>query len=179
MVIGVAAIVISAIFFLVPFLFSFVIASIDRTPGEPAAVHLASALRPARQPRRGLGSTRLSDGHRLHQQHNSHCGQRRRPGHLQRDGRLHLAAPSQPAEPGGQHPGAGRPDRATRHRSHHLGPADAGPVQNHARSDPDRDRLRTAVLHLAVPRLHRRRCHGSWTRPPWSTGPDPSRSSSG
>ncbi len=95
------------------------------------------------------------------------------------DGRLRLAAPSQSAQPGDQHPDPGRPDRAARHRAHHLGAAGSGSVQDHARSDPDRDRLRTSVLHPAVPRLHRRRCRGSWTRPPWSTGPDRSRSSSG
>ena len=39
------------------------------------------------------------------------------------DGRLRLAAPCQPAQPGDQHPGAGRPDRAARRRAHHLGPA--------------------------------------------------------
>ena len=47
------AIVGSAIFFLVPFAFIFLIASIDRDAGEPAAVLLAAALRPAGQPRAG------------------------------------------------------------------------------------------------------------------------------
>ena len=38
------------------------------------------------------------------------------------DGRLRLAASSQSAQPGDQYLGAGRPDRAARDRSHHLGP---------------------------------------------------------
>ena len=147
--------------------------------GEPAGVLLAVELRPVRQPGAGVRGPGLPDDHRLHQQRDPHRGQRRRDGHLQRHGRLRLAAPSQSAQPADQRPDPGRPDRAARHRAHHLGPAGPRPVQDHARPDPDRDRLRASVLHPVVPRLHVDGAHGSSTRPPWWTEPDPSRSSSG
>ena len=71
------------------------------------------------------------------------------------------------------------PDRATRRRSHHLGAAEGRPVQDHARSDPDRDRLRAAVLHPAIPSLHGHGAAGTRTRPPSWTEPSRCRSSSG
>ena len=124
-VIGIAAIVVSAIFFVVPFVFILLIAS-KPSPRRPARVLLAVELRPVRQPGAGVRRPRLPDGHRLHQQRDPHRGQRRRDGHLQRHGRLRLAAPSQSAQPRDQRPDPGRADRAARHRAHHLGAAGPG-----------------------------------------------------
>ena len=168
-----------AIFFLVPFAFIFLIASKTVTQANLLQFSWPQPFVLLDNLGAGLRSARLPDDHRLHQQLHPHRGQRRRSGPLQRDGRLRLAAPGQPARPGRQHPGAGRPDRAPRRRSHHLGAAEGWAVQDHARSDLRRDRLRTAVLHPAVPRLHVLGARGNWTKPPWWTGPDPCRSSSG
>ena len=52
-VIGAAAIVLTAIFFLVPFVFVFLIASKDRTESAAAGVLLAEELRPVQQHRGG------------------------------------------------------------------------------------------------------------------------------
>ena len=142
------------IFFLVPFVFIFLIASKDMTEANAAGVLLAENFVLFDNLAAGFRRPRLPDGHRLHQQRDPDRGQRRRPGHLQCHGRLHLAAPCQP----------------TRARSINVlvlaglivPPAivptiwvlqKVGPVQDHARPDLHRDRLRAAVLHPAVPRL--------------------------
>ena len=178
-VIGVAAILVTAIFFVVPFLFIFVIASKDRTEANllefswPTNFVLFDNLPEALAARDYLMVIAFINSFILTvasvaalvilSAMVAYIWQRRR-------GRL---------EPGDQHLGAGRTDRAARHRAHDLGAAERRAVQNHARSDPHRDRLRTPVLHPAVPRLHRGASPGSWTRPPWSTEPDLCRSSSG
>ena len=120
----------------------------DVTAGEPAAVLLAPALRTAGQPGSGRLGPRLRDDHRLHQQHHPDRRQRCRSWSSSARWSPTSAAPSQLAQPVGQHPGAGRTDRPARGRADNLGAAEAGPVQDHARPDPDRDRLRAAFCIL-------------------------------
>ena len=154
LVIGIAAIVISAIFFVVPFVFILLIASKPVAEANLLEFSWPSNFVLFDNLAQAFAARVLPDGHRLHQQRDPHCGERRRHGHLQRHGRLRLAAPSQSAGPGDQHADPGRPDRAARNRAHHLGPAGPGSLQDHAGSDIDRDRLWPSLLHIAVPRLH-------------------------
>ena len=93
MVIGVAAIVLTAIFFVVPFVFIFLIASKDVT--ESAALEfswpqnfvLFDNIRQALAARDYLMVIAFINSVILT------VSQRRRPGHPQRDGRLRLATP--------------------------------------------------------------------------------------
>ena len=98
-VIGVAAIVLTAIFFVVPFVFIFLIASKAVTEANALEFSWPQNFVLFDNLGAGVRGPRLPDGHRLHQQRDPHRGQRRRPGHLQRDGGLRLAAPGQSAQP--------------------------------------------------------------------------------
>ena len=121
----------SAIFFLVPFAFIFLIASSNVTQANqlrfswPQPFALLDNLAQAVSARdfvmiiafiNSFVLTVVSVG---------------RLGDLWRDGRLRLAAPSQPAQPVGRHLGAGRFDRAARGRADNLGVTRAGSVQDH------------------------------------------------
>ena len=147
---------VAVIFFLVPFAFIFLIAVKDADEAGPAPVLLADQLVLFWTTSRQVVSAR--DYMLVIAFINSTIltvVSVAAPGRPRRDGRLRLQRRPGPTGAGRQRPGAGRADHPARRRADHLGAAEAGPVQDAARPDPDRDRLRAVVLHPAVPGLHR------------------------
>ena len=142
MIIGIAAIVITAIFFVVPFIFIFLIASKPVAEANllefswPSNFALFDNLAQAISARDYLMVIAFINSVILtvvsvaamviFSAMVAYVWQRR----------------ASRLNPRDQRPDPGRPDRAARHRAHHLGPAGSRSVQDHARPDPDRDRLR-------------------------------------
>ena len=148
--IGGAAIVVSIVVFIVPFVFIILMAVKDRKE---------ASLRDFSLPVNGfhlwdnlvevIADARLHAGHGLHQLDHPDRRQRNPAGDLRRHGRLRAAAPAVALDAGRQLPGARRPDHPAGSRPDDLGAAGPQPVQDPARPDPDRGRLR-AVVHVLL-----------------------------
>ena len=132
-IVGSIAIIVSAVVFLVPFVFIILQAAKDPAEASALAFTLPKEWRTLGQPRRRLPDQRQSDHHGVRQQRRPDRLQRHRHGGARRDGRLRAAAQGVEAEPGGQLPRAGRTHRAAGGRSDDLGAAGSRAVQDAAR----------------------------------------------